>query len=121
MRFINRIAPIKLSDVRRYLAKPPECFERLGLPMTGFLYRSTHDIPEHPFQISVVQTIQPPIPPKTEGFGLILDTDVFTTQAFPCDDEILQDHLARMRWFKNKAFFSQLKKSAVRKFAGTKI
>lgn len=120
VRFINRIALTELSDVRRYLVKLPKCFNGLDLPMTGFMYQSTHDIPEHPFRINVVQTIQPPTPPETEGLGLILDTDVFTTQAISCDDEILQDHWGEMRWLKNKVFFSQLKKNAIKKFVGAK-
>ena len=114
VRFINRILPVELADVGRHLASPPKCLEPLGLPMNGFLYQSLHDVPDEPFQINIVQTLQPPAPPKAGGFGLILDIDVFTTRAFPPVDEILQDHLAKMRWLKNKAFFSLMSKSAIR-------
>jgi len=116
VRFINRIAPIDLSKLGRYLAKPPKCLEPLGLPMSGFLYQSTHDVPKEPFRINVAQTVQPPSPPQTEGFGLILDIDVFTTQAFQLSDEVLQDRLTKMRWLKDKAFFTLLKRSAVKGF-----
>lgn len=118
VRFINRIAPIDPARLGKYLAKPPKCLEPLGLPMTAFLYQSTHDVPGHPFKVNVVQTIQPPSPPRAEGFGLILDTDAFTTQAFQPSDEVLRAHLAKMRWLKDKAFFSLLTKNAIKMFEG---
>jgi uncharacterized protein (TIGR04255 family) len=120
VRFINRIAPIDPTKLGKYLAKPPKCLEPLGLPMTTFLYQSTHDVPGHPFKVNVVQAIQPPSPPQAEGFGLILDIDVFTTQAFQPSDEILNAHLTRMRWLKDKAFFSLLKENAIKIFKGNK-
>ena len=116
VRFINRILPVKLADVGHHLVSPPKCLEPLGLPMNGFLYQSLHDVPAEPFQINVVQTLQPPVPPKTEGFGLILDIDVFTTRAFPPVNEILQEHLAKMRWLKNRTFFSLMSKRAIKSF-----
>ena len=54
------------------------------------------------------------------GVGLILDIDVLTTQAFACGDKVLEDHLAKMRWLKDKAFFLQVKKQAIRKLGGGK-
>jgi uncharacterized protein (TIGR04255 family) len=116
VRFVNRIVLPKLAQLSRYLSRPPRCLEPLGLPMSHFLYRSIHDVPGHPFQINVTQTIQPPTPPQTEGFGLILDIDVSTTQAFDCDDRILREHLAKMRSLKDKAFFSLLKPKAIESF-----
>ncbi|MBI1902175.1 MAG: TIGR04255 family protein [Planctomycetia bacterium] len=116
VRFINRIDPIKLSDLGKYLAKPPRCLEALGVRVTGFLNQSVHDVPDHPFRIRVAQTIQPLAPPHTEGFGLIVDIDVGTTHPIGLSDEVLQDYLAKMRWLKNKAFFTLLTKRAIRSF-----
>ena len=116
VRFVNRIPLRKRTLLGRYLSKPPKCLEPLGLPMSRFLYQSIHDVPGHPFQINVTQTIQPPKPPHTEELGLILDIDVFTTQAFDCDQEILKSNLAMMRWLKDKAFFSLLKPKAIQSF-----
>jgi len=75
VRFINRIAPIELTKVVNNWAKPPRFLEPLGLPMSGFLFQSTHDVPGHPFKINVVQTIQPPGPLQSDGFALIFDID----------------------------------------------
>lgn len=119
VRFINRISPIVVAKVGRYLENPPECLEPLGLPMEGFFYQSTHDVPKRPFQIKIAQTIQPSLPPQNEP-GLIFDIDVSTKQAFPCEDEILKDHLAKMRWLKNKAFFSLMTKHAIKLFKRAK-
>lgn len=120
VRFINRIVPIEIEEIGRYLAQPPKCLEPFGLPTNGFLFQSTHDVPGQPLQVRVVQTVQPPTPPKTEGFGLILDIDVFTTQAIQTSDEVLRDIVEKMHWLKNKAFFSLLKKSAIKSFKGPK-
>ena len=117
VRFINRILPVKLADVGHHLASPPKCLEPLGLPMSGFLYQSLHDVPAEPFQINVVQTLQPPAPPQPGGFGLILDIDVFTTRAFLPVDDILGEHLAKMRWLKNKVFFGLMSKRAIKSFS----
>jgi uncharacterized protein (TIGR04255 family) len=120
VRFVNRIALAKLAQLSRYLARPPKCLEPLGLPVSRFLYQSIHDVPGHPFQINVAQTVQPPSPPQTEGFGLILDIDVSTTQSFDCDEKILIQHLEKMRLLKDKAFFSLLKPKAIESFQGDK-
>jgi uncharacterized protein (TIGR04255 family) len=119
VRFINRISPIVVAEVGRHLENPPECLESFGLPMVGFFYQSTHEVPKRPFQINVTQTIQPSLPPQNEA-GLIFDIDVFTKQAFRCEDEILKDHLAKMRWLKNKVFFSLLTKRAIKLFKRAK-
>jgi uncharacterized protein (TIGR04255 family) len=73
-------------------------------------------VPGHPFKVNVVQTIQPPCPPQAEEFGLVLDIDAFTTQAFQPSDEIVNAHLAKLRWLKDKAFFSLMKKDAIKAF-----
>lgn len=116
VRFINRVNSDKLADIGRLLSAAPKGLVRHGLPMTGFLYRNTYEAPGLPFSVNVVQTVQPPAIPETEGFGLILDIDVFTKQAFPADDDILDDHLPKMRWLKNKIFFSVMSKQAINSF-----
>lgn len=116
VRFINRIKSDKLVGIGRLLSAPPKGLEQHGLPMSGFLYRNTYEAPGLPFSVNVVQTAQPPAPPEVEGFGLILDIDVFTRQAFPVDDDILNEYLPKMRWLKNKVFFSVMSKPAINSF-----
>jgi len=119
VRFINRIMPVELAGVGRYLSSPPKCLEPLEMPMRTFLYQSQHDVPEHPFCINVTQTVQPPVPAHLDEYGLIVDIDVFTTQAFTPSDEILLDYLAKMRCLKNRAFFKLMSKKAIKLFEGT--
>lgn len=119
VRFINRIPLTAISEVNRFLAKPPRCLEPIGLLSSGFFQRNAYQVPGHSFQINVVQTVQPSAPGEAEGFGLILDVDVSTTQAFDCDDQSLKDRLTKMRWLKDKAFFSLLKPAAIKRFQRT--
>lgn len=118
VRFINRIAPVDVSDLGTYLKRPPSTFSNLGLPISNFLWQSRHDVPGQPFQINVIQAIQPPAGLQSNEPGLILDIDVSSTQPVAPTDELVADYLAKMRWLKDKAFFSLLKKSAVKLFQG---
>jgi len=115
VRFINRIALSGPGDARQYLANPASSLEPVGLPASRFLYHSLHDIPGCPFQIHVVQTVQPPTP-ETEKFGLILDIDVGTMHVLSTEEGVLRQHLEQMRWLKNKVFFSLLSKRAINLF-----
>jgi uncharacterized protein (TIGR04255 family) len=113
VRFINRIAPVEPSEVAGYLARAPKCLEPMGLPMTGFLYQSAHSVPGYAFRVNVVATLQSSVPAKGEGTGLILDIDVTTTQALEPSQEVVLDRLTKMRWLKNKAFFTMLKSKVI--------
>lgn len=65
--------------------------------------------------------MQPPTPPHAEEHGLILDIDVFTKPDFSCqlgEGNPLDDHLAKLRWLKNKIFFSLLTEDAIRRLGG---
>ncbi len=119
VRFINRISQVTVDEIGRYLENPPECLQAIRVPMDAFLFQGTYRVPRQPYQINVTQTFQPSLPPTNEG-GLILDIDVFTAQSFPCEDSILKEHLARMRWLKNKAFFSLMTKRAIKTFGRAK-
>jgi uncharacterized protein (TIGR04255 family) len=115
VRFINRVAA-ELSKVPRYLSAPPKCLEREGMPLTGFFFQSMHEVPGYPLQINVIQAIQPPALASAGGLGLILDIDVVTTQPLSLAEDVLHDHLTKMRWLKNKAFFSLMSKRAISRF-----
>jgi uncharacterized protein (TIGR04255 family) len=116
VRFINQIPVKQVSDIGKILKRPPKCLDALGLPLSGFFYQSIHDVPDHPYGIRVAQTIQPPSPPDSEEFQFILDIDVFTEGAFEVKEEILREHLPRMRLLKDEAFFGLLKPKAIDAF-----
>jgi uncharacterized protein (TIGR04255 family) len=116
VRFINLIRLDQIEEVDDVLASPPAAPESMELPVREFLQQSRFDIPGHEYKLNVIQTIQRPGEQTEEGFALILDLDVFTSQTFGSTDDVLKRQLAEMRWIKNKAFFNFLTESAIARF-----
>ena len=116
VRFINLVPLKQVVDIGKVLAKPPRCLDALGLPLSSFFYQSTYEVPRHRYGIKVNQTIQPPTPPDNGEFQLILDIDAFTKEPFDCKDAILHEHLPKMRFLKDEAFFSLLRPKAIEAF-----
>ncbi len=114
VRFINLITPVSPDELPDLLAVPPRSPKSMDLPLEGFMHQSVFDIPGHPYNLNLIQTIQPPSPPQSESFGLILDIDVFTTGPVEFDD--VPSRLTEMHWIKNKAFFTFVKKKAIGRF-----
>lgn len=114
VRFINHIAAATPATLRDYLRDPPTCPS--NLPLKEFVYQSTFDVPGHPFGIRVIKVMQPSMPELPQSSGLFLDIDVFSTTAIPNEPGPLDETLIRMRWLKNKAFFSLLTEAAVQSF-----
>ncbi len=114
VRFINRITPVRPDKLGDLLTVPPRSPASMQLPLKGFMHQNTFEIPDHPYHLNVIQTIQPPSPPETESLSLILDFDVFTTQPIPFDE--IKNRLQQMHWIKNKAFFSFLTETAIARF-----
>lgn len=106
LRYINRIElpleELRLSDYIEPAPKPPRS---LNLPYLGFMHHETFAVPEYPYAVNVIRTIQPPQGPSGKGAGLILDIDVFTTSGLDLTTEQLVHVLDEMRWLKNKVFF----------------
>ncbi len=116
VRFINLISPVQSEQFSDLLEIPPKSPKGMPMPIQGFMHKTTYGIPEYPYNLNVIQAMQPPIPSRTEGFGLILDIDVFTTHAVEPKEELLKQHLDEMRWIKDKAFFTFLKEDAIKKY-----
>jgi len=114
VRFINRITPVEPDHLAELLAIPPRSSESMKLPLREFMHQNKFDIPGHPYNLNVIQTIQPPSPPETESSSLILDLDVFTTRPIQFDE--IDNRLLQMQWIKNKAFSSFLTKDALVRF-----
>ncbi len=70
VRFINRITPVEPDQLAELLAIPPRSSESMELPLKGFMHQYTFDIPDHPYNLNVIQTIQPPSPPKWNRLAL---------------------------------------------------
>lgn len=107
LRFINRIEfpqeGVKLED---FLENPPKTPRGMEVPFKGFLHHNTLVIPGYPYGINVVQTVQPSQGGNT-AWGVILDIDVFTTEPI-VNQNLIGQHLTKMRWLKNKAFFGSI-------------
>lgn len=85
VRFINRIAPVDIDNLGEVLSLPPRHPNSLALPIGEFLHRTCFSVPGHPFAVSVIQASQPALPPSSDGLGLIVDIDVYTTTTLELD------------------------------------
>lgn len=114
VRFINRIT-LPVGEVRLddYLRVPPQPPGELDLQIMGFFHQDNLLVTGHPYAINIVKTVQPPQESGSDGGGLILDIDVFTTKPFEQRTNAIDKHLAEMRWLKNKVFYSSLTKGAL--------
>ena len=116
VRFINSIVPVRVDDLNSLLVFPPSSPGQLKLPLKSFMHQNMLEIPDLPYNLNVIQTIQPMNPSQPQDFALILDLDVFTTESMDIMDNVQQEGLQEMRWIKNKAFFSLLTPQAIKQF-----
>lgn len=117
LRFINRIKlPPGELLFEDYIQPAPTSPHGLELPFHGFMHKDTLGVPGHPYAINVIRTIQQLNGNMSGGVALILDIDVFTTQAFDLDNAVLARRLLEMRWLKNKAFFGSITKKSLKIF-----
>jgi uncharacterized protein (TIGR04255 family) len=114
LRFINRIElPPENPRLDEYIKSAPEPPQNLDLPFLGFMHHETLAVPEHPYAINIIRTIQPPQGETGKGVGLIFDIDVFTIQPLELDETGLAHILEEMRWLKNKVFFGSITEKAL--------
>jgi len=111
VRYINQLAQATSATLRDYLRDPPQC--PLSLPLNEFMYHSTFNVPGLPYGIGIIKVMQPSMSELPQSSGLFIDIDVFSTTAIPNQSGPLEDSLARMRWLKNKVFFSLLTDAAL--------
>lgn len=115
LRFIDRIIlPPQEMLFEEYIHSTPSLIQGLDLLVAGFFHQDTLAVPGHPYAVNVIRTIQPE--PSTQGRAIILDIDVFTTQACDLKQEILKQRLLEMRWLKNKVFFGSITQKALEMF-----
>ena len=117
LRYVNRIQlPAGEFNFEDYLDVAGSTPKILDFPISGFMHQDSVVVPNNPYAINIIKTIQPPNLMAAIGLGLILDIDVFTTQPFDYEDIRLKSHLAEMRWLKNKVFFGAIKPKSERMF-----
>jgi uncharacterized protein (TIGR04255 family) len=109
LRFINRLlCPPDKQELDEYLRIVPVPPVDLNVPFTAFLHRDTLIIPNHPYGINIVKTIQPRQGFEENDLWLIIDIDVFTTEKCAASSLAIQERLEEMRWLKNKVFFGSI-------------
>jgi uncharacterized protein (TIGR04255 family) len=114
VRFINRInLPVGEVRLEDYLRVPPQTPEQLDLQIMNFFHQDNLLVAGHAYAVNIVKTVQPPQRPGSDGGGLILDIDVFTTEPFQQGADAIDNRLAEMRWLKNKIFYNSLTTGAV--------
>ena len=114
LRYINRIKiPHGELHFEDFIQPAPSAPRELDLPFNGFMHYDTLAVPDHPYAINVIRTIQRP---SGDADALILDIDVFTTQEDSLDDALIGRRLLEMRWLKNKVFFGSITEKALEMF-----
>jgi uncharacterized protein (TIGR04255 family) len=116
VRFINHFPDATPETMGEVLDEPPTC--PANLPLKEFVYQSTFTVPGHPFGVRVIKVMQPSTPGQPQSSGLFLDDDVFTTTVIrnAKDEAEVDGALTKMRWLKNKVFFTLVKKTVVESF-----
>lgn len=108
VRFINHLKAATLENLADFLREPPTCPS--NLPLKEFVHQSTFSVPDYPFGVRVIKVMQST--GVLQSSGLFLDCEVFTTKPLETDHE-MEEALVKMRWLKNKVFFTLLKPGAI--------
>ena len=111
LRFINRLAveqeqKVELAD---YYKRPPRPIEGLNWPLSGYLHRDVLQVLGTPYSVNVIKTVQR----TQQEAGLLLDIDVFMGKRLSFNELRISEHMNKMRWVKNKVFFSSLTEKAL--------
>lgn len=114
VRFINHLAEATSSTLGDWLKEQPT--RPLGLPPQELLYRSTFAVPGQPLAVRVIKALQPSVPGLQDSRGLFLDIDVFSTKSVAVESGEVRTMLEKMRWLKNKVFFTLLTEKATNSY-----
>ncbi|MGD1906843.1 MAG: TIGR04255 family protein [Leptolyngbyaceae cyanobacterium] len=116
VRYINQI-PLAGKRPSAYLNIEPCPLPGIAPSSETFFYQDTYPVPDYPYRINWVRTIQPQQQTLVDQKALIVDIDVFTTtELLELNQESLNQRLREMRWLKNKVFFSSITQTALEQF-----
>lgn len=117
VRHINRIPLENSEQPSTYIKMEPHALLGLNISPENFFYQDTYHVPDYPYSIHWVRTIQSPQQSVSLSHkALIVDIDIFTTQLLQLDQDALTQRLQEMRWLKNKIFFSSITETALERF-----
>lgn len=119
IRYINLVPIDSVSEALQLLRDPPKFPGDLNLPLENWVHQSRFSVPGHNLLVNLVQTVQPAPPDGLSELNLIVDFDIFSTdQRVSMDDFEIGGLFPKMRWLKNRAFFSIFSSAAIDKFKG---
>ncbi len=108
VRFINRIVmKPEWPDLEDYLTNAPQPLAGGAFPMVSFFHSNTFFVSDRNYLINLNLALQPAGGANPTS-AIIVDTDVFTTNALNLAENTLDIKLKEMRWLKNKIFFASL-------------
>lgn len=110
VRYINRIQPVAIAELKEWLTLPPVAPGELDWPVREFFFQKGYDLPQLGVNVNLIQTFQPGSESSTGS--LIIDVDASSGQ-LPTDRESINRKLIELRWAKNKTFFSTLIPTAI--------
>jgi len=108
--------PRPRSQDPEFLTTPPVSAPGFKLPkLVAFLHQELRPVPGVPYAINLIKTIQP-VEHGADHMPLILDIDVFLERPLRLADPAESGHLSKMRWLKNKTFFTNVTPKAIDRF-----
>jgi uncharacterized protein (TIGR04255 family) len=116
VRYINRIPLGNGEQPSLYLKTVPPAPPGIELFTEAFFHQDRYQVPNYPYQINWVRTIQPQGVDPADGQALIVDIDVSITDLIELNQSTLIQQLLEMRWLKNKVFFSCITETALQRF-----
>ncbi|MCY4261743.1 MAG: TIGR04255 family protein [Candidatus Dadabacteria bacterium] len=114
LRFINRIAieQERKIELANYYRRPPLPIEDLDWSLSDYLHRDVLQVPGTFYSVNIIKTVQT----TQREAGLLLDIDVFTEKRFSFNELRISENMNKMRWVKNKVFFSSLTEKALEEY-----
>jgi uncharacterized protein (TIGR04255 family) len=116
VRYINKI-PLKGNEsASTYLEMLQPHPKDLEIPAESFFYQDTYKVPDSPYAVNWVRTMQQQVSTNNPELALILDIDAYTEAIVDLAEEHLVTQLNNMRWLKNKTFFGCITQTALERF-----
>jgi len=119
LRYINRI-PFREgeSQLGAILDPAPQTPRGLDLPLANFYTQETYVVPNYPYVVNLIRTLQEPSPPAIPTTSVIVDIDAFTADNTVTPDAQMHHRLRELRWLKNKVFFGCLSEKGKQQLRG---
>jgi uncharacterized protein (TIGR04255 family) len=116
VRYIDKIPLRGNEHPSTYLEMLQPHPQGLEIPAESFFYQDTYKVPNTPYAINLVRTMQQQVSTSNPELALILDIDVYIGSMVELGEENLVTQLNNMRWLKNKTFLGCITQTALERF-----